>query len=443
MCDYSKYLVGDYKCSCGKIHNVTTKKILVERGAIYKIPFLLDELGLSKDIFIVCDENTFEAAGKTVIKALRDMGIDSRHYVFKENDIHHPDEKAIGSIMMAMEPEPGLIMAVGTGTLNDLCKFCATRMKIPYCVVGTAPSMDGFASNVIPITKDGMKISYHGVTPEFILGDLSVLAKSPQKLMAAGFGDIIGKVPARLDWMFGHLAFGENMCEEIEDLVNNAVAKCLEHAPDLVHRSDDAVKGVMDALVLSGIAMQMNGDSRPASGAEHHISHFLEMRDGDNMREGAYHGAKVGMATFITMRLYEKFFEADPPPQGVVMEKMELKAKIRKAFGDVADDVILEKGFWYYEKEEWQKIKSKIIEHWDVFKANVEGFAPLREETMKITRELNGVVKPQDLGYTREDMYDAIMFARMVRKRPTILEVLANWGFLEKYAEEVLDELFE
>lgn len=441
MCDYNKYLVGEYKCSCKKTHNVTTKKILVERGAINKIPEIIDESSLSKDIFIVCDKNTYEAAGKKIIKVLGDAEIDVRYHIFDE--IMHPDEKSIGALMMAMEPEPGLLMAVGTGTLNDLCRFCATRIKIPYCVVGTAPSMDGFASNVIPVTKDGMKITYLGITPEFILGDLSVLAKSPMKLMAAGFGDIIGKVPARLDWMFGHIAFGEDMCKEIEDLMNAAVAKCLEHAPDIVHRSDDAIKGVMDALILSGIAMQMQGNSRPASGAEHHISHFLEMRDGDFDREGAYHGAKVGMATFIIMRLYEKFFEAGPPPQGVVMEKMEIKAKVKKAYGDVADAVILDKGFWFYDKDEWHDAKAKIIEHWDVFKANVEGFAPLRKDAMKITSECKGPVKPQDLGYTRDDIYDAIMYARMIRKRPTILEILANWGYLEKYTEEVLDELFE
>ena len=111
-----------------------------------------------------------------------------------------------------------------------------------------------------------------------IIGDLDVLSGAPLKLMAAGFGDIIGKVPARLDWMFGSRIFGEKMCPEIEGIVNAAVQKCIESSPELNMRTYEATEGVMEALVLSGIAMQMNGNSRPASGAEHHMSHFLEMR---------------------------------------------------------------------------------------------------------------------------------------------------------------------
>ncbi len=215
MNDYNKYPAGVYNCSCGEVHNVSTRRVIVEHGAINTIAQLLDEMKLPKDVFIVCDDNTYDAAGMKVIKVFKDAGIKNRSFVFPKDEIHHPDENAIGSLMMAMEPEPELLIAVGTGTLNDLCRFCATRIKIPYCVVGTAPSMDGFASNVIPVTKGGMKVTYFGITPEFVLGDLDVLSKSPLKLMAAGFGDIIGKVPARLDWMFGHLIFGEDMCNKI------------------------------------------------------------------------------------------------------------------------------------------------------------------------------------------------------------------------------------
>jgi glycerol-1-phosphate dehydrogenase [NAD(P)+] len=331
---------------------------------------------------------------------------------------------------------------VGTGTLNDLARFCATRLKIPYFVVATAPSMDGFASGVIPVTRAGMKVSYIGITPEMVIGDLDILAASPLKLMAAGFGDIIGKVPARLDWMFGKIAFGEAMCPEIEALMNSAVEKCIESSPELNMRTYEAAEGVMEALALAGIAMQMNGNSRPASGAEHHMSHFLEMRDGHYSRPNAYHGAKVGMTSLISMRLYEKFFEAGPPPQGVVPEAMETRTKATAAYGEVGDAVIEYKGEMYIGGDKWEVIKQKITENWDVFKANVDGFGPLRKRFEEILAECSGPVHPKDLGYTKEDIYDAIMNARMIRRIPTILEILANWGYLEKYATEIIDELF-
>ena len=442
MAVYDKYLVGDYRCQCGNTHVVTTKKIVIERNAIKKIPGLIEELGLPKNVFVVSDENTFEAAGMEVLAVLKESGIDAGNYKFKNEDILHPDEMSIGALMMAMEPMPGLLIAVGSGTLNDLSRFCATRLKIPYFVVATAPSMDGFASGVIPVTRAGMKVSYLGITPEMVIGDLDVLSGAPLKLMAAGFGDIIGKVPARLDWMFSNIAFGEAMCPEIEALMNSAVEKCIESSPELNMRTYEATEGVMKALALAGIAMQMNGNSRPASGAEHHMSHFLEMRDGHYNRPYAYHGAKVGMMSLISMRLYEKFFEAGPPPQGVVPESMETRARVKAAYGDVADAVMDYKGEMYIGGEKWKNVKRKIIDNWDVFKANVDGFKPLRKRFEEILAECSGPVHPRDLGYKKGDIFDAMMNARMLRKIPTILEVLANWGYLEKYATEIIDEIY-
>lgn len=442
MADYKKYLIGDYNCACGALHKVTTKKIVIERNAIKKIPSLIEELCLPKNIFVVFDENTYEAAGKEVLAVLNQAGLAAEHYMFKNEDILHPDENAIGALMMAMEPMPELLIAVGTGTLNDLSRFCATRLKIPYFVVATAPSMDGFASSVIPITRAGMKVSYIGITPEIIIGDLDILAASPLKLMSAGFGDIIGKVPARLDWMFGSKIFGEEMCPEIEELMNSAVEKCIESSSGLNMRTYEATEGVMEALALAGVAMQMQGNSRPASGAEHHMSHFLEMRDGHYNRPNAYHGAKVGMLSLISMRLYEKFFEGAPPPQGVVPEAMETKAKAKTAYGDVGDAVIAYKGEMFIDSEKWQIKREKIISEWDVFKANVDGFKTLRAQFADILKDCSAPYHPKDLGYTKEDIFDAIMHARMLRRIPTILEVLANWGYLEKYALEIIDELY-
>lgn len=444
MADYDKYLAGgSYICSCGDTHQVTTKKILIERNAIKKIPGLIKEYGLPPQMFVVADENTYEAAGKEVLSVLREAGYSPGSYVFKNEHILHPDENAIGSLMMAMEPMPKLLIAVGSGTLNDLTRFCATRLKIPFMVVGTAASMDGYASGVIPITRAGMKISYLGITPEVIIGDLDILSAAPLRLMAAGFGDIIGKVPGRLDWMIGSRIFGEDMCPEIEGLVNSAVQKCIEISPELNMRTYEAAHSVMEALALSGIAMQMHGNSRPASGAEHHMSHFLEMRDGHYNRPNAYHGAKVGMTALISMRLYEKFFEAGPPPQGVVPEAMATKARAKKAYGKVWDTVLAQKGEIYMKSDKWSAAHDKMIADWDIFKANVEGFKPLREQFARILEESDAPSKPQDLGYTKDDIFDAIMYARMLRTRPTILGILANWGYLEKYATEIVDELFK
>ncbi len=440
--NFDKYLDKTYDCSCGIAHRSTTRDILIERNAIKKIPQLIEKLGLPTDVFVVCDENTYEAAGKEVISVLGDAGIVARYYVFKNDDLVHPDENAVGSVMFAAEPMPKMLIAVGSGTINDLTRFCATRMKTPYFVVATAPSMDGFASGVTPITKGGMKISYSGITPQMVIGDLDILSDAPLKLAAAGYGDIMGKVTARMDWLLGNIGYGEHMCTEIEGITNAAVKKCLELSDEVKSRTYESTEGLMEALTLSGIAMQLNKNSRPASGAEHHMSHFLEMRDGHNVREGAYHGAIVGMNTLIIMRLYEKFYEAGPPPQGVVPENMETLAKAKAAYGKVWDAVLKNKGEIYASPEKWTDIRGRIIKYWDEMKRDVENLKTLREIFEKTLKECGAPSHPKDLGYAKKDIYDALMNARMLRPIPTILEVLANWGYLEKYTEEIIDELY-
>ncbi len=441
--DIKKYLDNTYSCTCGKTHTSTTRQILIERNAIKKIPALMDELALPRHVFVVCDENTYEAAGKEVISVLYDAGINADYFMFKNGELVHPDEKAIGSVMMAAEPMPDMLIAVGSGTINDLTRFCATRMKIPYFVVATAPSMDGFASGVTPITKGGMKISYSGITPQMVIGDLDILSEAPLKLAAAGYGDIIGKVTAGMDWLMGNIGFGEAMCTEIGGLTNSAVKKCIELSDEIKARTYESTEGLMEALTLSGIAMQLHGNSRPASGAEHHMAHFLEMRDGHSVREGAYHGALVGITTLIIMRLYEKLYEDAPPPQGVVPENMETVAKAKAAYGKVWDAVLENKGDIYLDADAWKDTKARIIKHWDEMKENVEKFKSFRKGFVKTLKECGAPSHPKDLGYKKEAIFDALMYARMLRTRPTILEVLANWGYLEKYATEIIDELYQ
>jgi len=440
--DYKKFLGKSAHCECGAVHSVPTREVMVQRGALARVGELVNRYALPKDIMVVADTNTYEAAGRQVMESLEKAGCKVRTHVFDTKKLHHPDEFAIGSVMMAMEPEPGMLVAVGSGTLNDLCRFCANRAKIPYFVVGTAASMDGYASSVTPVTKNGMKITYLGIHPEMVICDLDVLAKAPLNLSAAGFGDIIGKVTARLDWVMAHLLLGERMCPVVDGVTTQAVEKCLQAAKGLSGRSLDALEGVVEALVLSGIAMQMQGDSRPASGAEHHLSHFLEMRDGDFNRPGAYHGAKVGMTTLIIMRLYEKLFEGALPEPARTKSEEDFRNGALAAFGTVGATVMAGFGQIYADETEIGRQKGILLENRELFRQLTAGLPALRAEAADIIASCGGPVKPQDLGYTRSDLRDAILYARAIRNKHTILTLLDNWGLLEKFAEEVLDEIF-
>jgi len=429
-------------CSCGETHEIKTQCMTVGDHVIENLACSLSEYNLPKNVMIVSDTNTYNAAGKRVANSLKDAGYEVAQHIFDSEKLIHPDEVSVGQLMFAMEPEPEMIVAVGSGTINDLCRFCACRIKIPYMVVATAPSMDGYASTVSPITRSGIKKTYNGIHPEAIVGDIDVLRKAPMKMLAAGFGDIVGKIPAQLDWMLGNLVLGEQMCEKVVNMTNSAVEQCMNASGELENRSLKAVEETMGALITSGVAMQMNGNSRPASGAEHHIAHFLEMSNTDRHNPDALHGANVGIASLITMRVYEKLFSNDAFVQGYVPNDEEYLLMIQKAYGKFAKTILDDVEFFFFDEVEREKHLAIIKQNFEKLQDETKGLSQTIAQTKTVLKACGGPTHPMDLGYSRETMYDAIKFARLIRTRYTILDFLDNLGQLDAYTQEILDELY-
>ena len=187
-----------HHCQCGRDHAVLTKRVEIGRHILPELPQWMLQDGLTGDVFLVADERTWEAAGRQVYQILTGAGRNVRYHILRGEELH-ADSRCIGEVMVAMEPVADVIVAVGTGTINDLSRFCAHRLGIPYLIVATAPSMDGFASSVTPVIRDHFKITYPGIHPKQVIGDLEVLCQSPLPMMAAGFGDILGKRVALVD----------------------------------------------------------------------------------------------------------------------------------------------------------------------------------------------------------------------------------------------------
>ncbi len=432
----------DVNCACGRVHHILTRAIEVEEGVLDRIPSLMAEYGLDGRCLIVSDTNTYEAAGRYVEQVLRQAGQMVSALVITRKSVH-ADEETLGEIMMALEPRPDVLIAVGTGSLNDSTRYVARHVGLPYFVVATAASMDGFASTVTPVCKDGIKLTYSGVHPQMVLADPAVLAAAPMELAAAGFGDILGKRTALMDWTLARDITGEAYCPVVAGMMEQAMQACMETAPGLGRRDPDSVTALMKALALSGVAMQMHGNSRPASGVEHHISHFLEMRDLSRGKPASLHGDKVGVASLIGLSIYEKFFSQQPPEQGVVLEGAAWEQAMEGAYGSrLAPRMIDAARPFFLDAPVWETYRSEMIRRWDTYRRQVEGFAALRQEGARALEQAHGPVLPRQLGYSRQDILDAIRFARFVRpERPTILTWAANWGRLDAIAEEIADAL--
>ena len=330
----SQWAGMEYSCACGKSHKVDIQAIRVGSGVIQELPGILRDLGASH-IFLVADNYTYEAAGRQVEQLLDQAGLSYHKRVFQTETPMVPNEYALGSVLAAMTSQDDMLLAVGSGTLNDVTKYVSARTGIPYVIAATAPSMDGYASTVAPTILDGFKTTLPAVYPAAIVADVDILKDAPMPMLTAGFGDIIGKFTSLADWRLSHQLNGEYYCPEVAGVIEAAVETCAANAQALAQLEPQAIQAVTEALILSGLAMGMVGVSRPASGAEHQMAHYWEM---DALRRGEehpLHGNAVGVGTVLAASLYE--MAAEYLPQGFAApDKGQILACLQAA-GSCAD----------------------------------------------------------------------------------------------------------
>ncbi|MGI5893394.1 MAG: sn-glycerol-1-phosphate dehydrogenase [Candidatus Merdivicinus sp.] len=434
-----QYIGHEIACPCGRVHTTDMKKVLISAGASDQLVEVLHELGHDR-VFWIADENTWPILGKKASEQMRDAGILETGVVLP-GDVH-ADELGIGRVLMHMDRDAEVLLTIGSGTLNDIAKFVSHRMHIPYVILATAPSMDGFASNVAAMTTDKMKTTYEAHIPEAILADLDVLSQAPMEMIAAGVGDILGKYNALCDWKVASMITGEYYCESIVSLMREAVEKVVENVPGLKERRPEAFAGLTEALILSGIAMGFAGNSRPASGSEHHLSHFWEMRFLAEDRKALLHGTKVGVGTVLSIRMAEKLLEM-PVDFGKAAEHArnfdwtKWREQVRKGYGAAADGVFaLEKTAQKNAVEPHRERLAYIQEHWTELRKVIRETLPSSQKVAGLLQELGGAAYPDEIGVEPELVKEAILLAKELRNRYTILQLLWDLGLLDQFAEE-------
>lgn len=303
-------------CTCvQKHHSIPTEVIEVSEHAIEQVAEILKDC---RRIFMVADENTYEVAGRRVEELLKAAGILSHSLVLPAPAL--PNAENVGKVLMeagrdrpvydinAWSLNPDYILAVGSGSLNDTCRMVSYRLGIPYGVVGTAPSMDGYASVVAPLLNGRKKIVYNCSIARHIIIDLSVNEQAPYPLLLAGVGDILGKYVAILDWEISRDRNGEYYCEKIADMVLKATAQCVEASKNLEKRDPAAIRAASEGLILSGECIAFCGSSRPASGTEHMIAQTWEVMDVEEGKVPNLHGIEVGEGTFTAVEMFRRLY---------------------------------------------------------------------------------------------------------------------------------------
>lgn len=422
-------------CSCGKTHRIRTQKILLGENVLSRMPSVLEELNLRGKALVLCDENTYRVAGEEVISILSDssflpiLGLlkKKEHLPFLE-----PDEEARSQIGEYLFERPDFLVAVGSGVINDLAKFVAYRVQLPYVSVATAPSMDGYVSPGAPMLVGGYKVTYDAAPPLALFADFRILASAPLSLIQAGFADLVGKITAFADWEIRRALFGEDFCEALWENTASFLRDLVSCADGIVKRDKEAITILTRALIESGLSMEIVGDSRPASGGEHLVAHYLEMMALHRGLHPSFHGLRVGVATCVVWRLFQLFLSRNKTDYSYFpLDSYSLDA-LRVHFGSLFPFV----------REEAQK---KCNLQWP--KVDPDFFRKAVEEKLSLFNPSELLIRAgiptrfRDLGFPEEMVRNAFLWARFLRKRVTILDLLACCGTLEKFLDQALQEI--
>ena len=434
-----------FECACGKRHVCALKYLNIGRGIVGEVPAMIAAMGKRKP-FVVCDENTWAVAGRRVDEILTEAGVAHAVYVIPLNNPDAgriaPGEWEAGSILMHFDPSCDMLLAVGSGVVNDLCRVVANATGRPSAVVGTAPSMDGYASNCSSMEVNHVKVSIYGHVPQGILLDSEILAQAPMRMLWAGLGDMVAKYVAVCEWQISRLVTGEYYCEDVAELMRSALRKLMAAADRIPARDPDAVASIADGLVRAGIGMAFAGVSRPASGLEHYFSHMWEMMALERGVPYDLHGIQVGVGTLLTLQIYQKLLADTAAPDRAraeahmrAFDRGAWEARVRRVFGKTAGQILeIEEKTRKNDPEKHARRLSNIVAHWDEIVAIARRELPDYEKLRAVMAQTGMPLTPADIGIPTRDVVDAFVCARDIRDKYLTCSLLWDLGLTDEYA---------
>ncbi len=407
-------------CPCGREHTCDIRGIWIESGLVTTVGERLMAQNFPKRLLVVADENTF-AASEGILPSLENAGFITELVLYKNlKEANMKDVEHLCSLAKQVEVEA--VLSIGTGSLNDICRLAAYRVDLPLAIFATAPSMDGFASGTTPIVTNGFKETHQARQPQFILADTKILAASPAELKSAGFGDMVAKYTALCDWRISHLLTGEYYCENIANLTRRAVLNVTKMADRITENDENAAKAVMEALVLTGIAMNYAKSVRPASGAEHIVAHFWEIKKLEMGQFSDFHGKKVGVATLFLSELYHSLAENETiaaQPDKTDWERVfavygkNFEADIRRLNTPTVTDEV--------NTDDLQK-------HWQAIRTIIKEELPTPEALFNLMQQAGAVTSLEEIAVSDELGTLGMQFHAYMRYRLTLCRLIPMLG---------------
>lgn len=437
-----RMIISGVDCDCPCEHHAIDKDIYIGKGLIPRIPDYIAKRGLGKNCVLVADDNTYRVAGADVEKALLDAGFTVIPCVIHREGDMLPDDLSCGEVLLSITRETEFLIAVGSGTVTDTTRINAERTGLPFVSVGTAPSMDGYASAVAPLLHRGLKIQRPAVCPEIIVCDLDVLATAPMHLIASGVGDVLGKYIAKADWQLGQIINGESCCPVCVEMVTNAVNALVDNVDEIARKTEKGMRILIEALLLAGVTIMIIDNTRAVASIEHNIAQYWEMILVQQGKEPPMHGASVGVSTLLVWPMFERFANED-------LSRLDLNA-IREnrishekrerwmlhAYGEEGGRQIMRENpgdFLTWEEQE-RRIRM-AQEHFSDIQAVIAAMPPL-EKIKQVMRTLNAEMTPEEEHIPDDLLRRSMHCGKDYRTRYTLFKLIAECGLEDEYLSD-------
>ena len=428
-------------CECGKVHKTDLGNCVVKSGAINDIPGFVKMYGCKK-AYIIADINTYPIAGDKIIGILAEAGIPSSKHIFPDRRLE-PDEKAVGSLLMAYDASCDIIIAIGSGVINDISKILAHRTNHPYIIVASAAYMDGYASGTSSMALGGVKVTVKAKAPEVIIGDIDILSGAPIHMAKAGLGDMLAKYIAICEWRISNLINGEYYCEQVAQFTRESLKACVDRAPGLLTRDPDSMDALFSGLINCGKSMDYAGVSRPAAGVEHYFSHIWDMRGLEFGTPVSSHGVQCALGTLYTIKAYEALKKVVPNKQKALeyaanFDFEDWGRQLTEFVGKGAEAMIaLEAKEHKYDVENHKKRIEVIVDKWDDILKIIDEELPTSAQFEAILDSFEAPKSLSEVGMDDSNLGMVLKSTKDIRDKYILSRLLWDLGIIDEFCDEV------
>ncbi len=405
---------------------VPTRSVIIAPSLAGREASLIGELGFGSTLLLVGDSTTHRILGARVAAGLEQC-FTVAPYILADRP--HADAATVAEIETRIQASAAdAVIAVGSGTVNDLCKYAAHRRAVPYAVFATAPSMNGYTSVSAAITVEGHKKSLPATAAAGVFLDLEILSAAPARLIQAGFGDSACRSTAQTDWLLAHLLLDQPYRQAPFHLLAEDESVLFAQAGELLRGDLGTMERLARTLVLSGFGMTLCGGSYPASQGEHLISHYIEMV-GDPSLPAAYHGEQVAVATLTMARLQDRLLRGPVP---ILQRSSVTEADLVRHFG-----AELGRHCWHnfaaklLDPSRAGTLNARLAKDWPAMTQALRQVSRAPDQIAAALRAVGAPTRAEEIGLPDAFYRDAVLHAREIRDRFTFLDLAAESGRLD------------